>query len=221
MTPKLIALKTGLNVNTVKSLLPKIGGIKKAIRGLYKVVKQGDSTQLELFDWNFHNIILSLSPVQSVDKVDSFDFLLGRGDLSVVRGKAVYRVSTDFPLNVSSIAYVASHFALWFGRSLSDVFVSTVEFNHDFKNLRLDGVRCITVDSLVSQFKAYQKRVGLRVEHKTKVPLSVENVVDMLSSQVSHTDLHVKLSEHRLALERLSVAVGVSVDLSRRLLERV
>ena len=77
LPPKTIALRTGLNVNSVKSLLPKISGVKKVMRGLYKVVNEGDGTgsELELKDWNFHNLILTSSVVLS-DRSSSFDLVL-------------------------------------------------------------------------------------------------------------------------------------------------
>ena len=112
-------------------------------------------------------------------------------------------------MNVSSLAVVARLFSVdW-----RSVMISSVEFNHDYKNLRLDGVKSISVDSLVSQFKVYQKREGLRLEHKTKVPLSVENVVDMLSNQPNLVDLNVKLSQQREALDRLNLAMRKNSEL--------
>jgi hypothetical protein len=47
----------------------------------------------------------------------------------------------------------------------------------------------------------------LRVEHKTKVPLSAENVVDMLQGHVNMVDLNVRLSRQDEALRRL---IGVT-----------
>ena len=219
LSPKLIALRTGLNVNSVKSSLPKIAGVKKVMRGLYKVVDEGDGTSssVALSDWNFHNLILTADCVVGDDSFD-VDFGTGKLVVSLVGGRATCRLSSDYPLNVSSVALVSSYFSDLVSLS-SPVMVSTVEFNHDFKGLRLDGVSCISVDSLVSQFKAYQKRLGLRLEHKTKVPISVESVVGMLQSQVSSVDLHVKLDEQLVVLRGLSRAVDNSGLLLRRLLE--
>lgn len=41
ITPKAIALYTSINVNTIKAILPKLKGVKKIMRGYYKVVGGG------------------------------------------------------------------------------------------------------------------------------------------------------------------------------------
>lgn len=223
LNPKSIAFKTGLNVNSVKSLLPQIPGVKRVMRGLYKVVSEGDGTpsQLELKDWNFHNLILSTSGSSRPVPVGDFRWgLVNLNFVSSVSGVTL-RVATDFPLNVSSICFVAGFLSFLTGSPLSSIMVSSVEFNHDYKNLRLDGVKCISVDSLVEQFKVYQKRVGLRVEHKTKVPLSVETVVDMLRDNPNSVDLHHKLAEQRKALERLVVVTSKNSDLLFKLIDKL
>lgn len=207
LTPKIIALKTGINVNTVKSLLPKMTDIKKPFRGLYKVADEGDggvSSFADLSSWNFHNLVLSCSPSPSlVDSPTSvFDWGLVRVSFSFSSRQCTCRLSSDFPLNVSSICFVAGLFADRVGVSFGDVMVSTVEFNRDFSGLRLDGVNCISVSSLVDQFKVYQKASVLRVEHKTSVPFGVQNIVDMLS--------HAPLSSD--VLQRLCVVESLLSD---------
>jgi hypothetical protein len=224
MNPKQIALKTGLNVNTVKSILPKIKGIKKVMRGLYKVLNDGDSPRsfhVELHDWNFHNLIMSCD---GASPCFSKDFTLGLVSFSVTvsqSGHGVCRVSTDFPLNVSVISMVAHMFSDLVGVSYSKILISTVEFNKDYRNLRLDGVQSIAVDNLVEQFKVYQKQRGMRIEHKTKVPLSVDSVVDMLSNSPNSVEFNVKLNEHKVALERLTVATQRTSKLLLSLSDKV
>ena len=199
LTPKLISAKTGVNVNTVKSLLPKMAGVKKILRGLYKVVNEGDGTVVsggDLFSWNFHNLIFNCGK-----DVGCFEF-----DLSLVKlffDGVLCRVSSDYPLNVSSIVVVAKLVSLSVSVPVSDLKISSVEFNRDFKNLRLDGASSISVDNLVSQFKVYQKRRVLRVEHKTKVPIGVQTVVDMLVDSPDSVELHDKLNKQSELIGRL------------------
>jgi len=225
LNPKSISAKTGINVNTVKSILPKIKGVTKVMRGLYKVDKEGDtprSFHVELVDWNFHNLVLFFELRFWGGRVVSecFDFLLGRVDFSISKvGKVCLRLSTDWPLNVSSISLVFLLFQRLVGDFSSEFvgpsscFVSTVEFNRDYRNLRLDGVQSVSVDSLVEQFKVYQKRRGLRVEHKTKVPLSVDSIVDVLSNQPSVVDFNVKLNGYKDELRRLNLATEKNLHL--------
>ena len=213
-TPKMISVESRINANTIKGLLPIMTDVKKIRRGLYKVVKGGDvpyASSGDLLDWNFHNCMLSCQ----TKGTKPTDIML---DLKLIQihyvvsgsGRATLRVASDSPLNVSSLCSVFAVFSLLLGWpvNMGDVFITCIEFNKDYSNLRLDGIKCITVDSLVSQFKAYQKRAGLRVEHKTKVPLSVENVVDMLSSNPSSVDISTKMSELQKGLEAVAVATA-------------
>lgn len=225
VTPKLIALRTRLNVNTVKSILPKMRNITKVMRGYYKVVNGGDTPSgvlVDLFDWNFHNLILTTT-VSGVVSSHEKNYHYGLVDVHLYvspSGKATFRVSSDYPLNVSSICFVAGMFSMLTNSSFSDIMVSTVEFNRDYKNLRLDGVKSIAVDSLVEQFKVYQKSVGLRVEHKSKVPMCVDSIVDMLSNNPNSLEFHLKLNKQGEVLDRLTVAVERTSNLLFRLLDK-
>lgn len=206
VNPKTIAAETGINVNTVKTCLPKIPNLQKPMRGIYKVSQPGDGPvrQLdELTDWNFHNCILSAPCVRDSDDVV---FVWGpvKLDLRYSRDRVVLRLSSPSPLNVASLCFVAGFVERECGVPWRDVSVSSIEFNKDFSNLRLDGVRSITVGSLFDQFKAYQKSVGLRAEHKSKIPFSMENIVDMLSQNPLTVDAHVKLNALSEQLSRLT-----------------
>lgn len=220
-TPAILSRETGLNVNTIKTLLPKMENVKRVTRGWYKVAEGGDGTPVAdaLSDWNFHNLVLTGVSDQVHIPAASFDFGLGRVDVAVVAGKGTLRLSSDWPLNVSSIAFVAWVFSRIAG--VSSIMVSTVEFNRDFSNLRLDGVKSISVDSLISQFKAYQKDRGLRLEHKTKVPLSVENVVDMLAQPPLSIEANVKLALQSQRLEELTKATSQNTQILFKIIDRL
>ena len=224
MTPKLISLKTGLNVNTVKSILPKLEGVTKTMRGLYKVAKRGDTPPLvhvELTDWNFHNLILT-APLLG-DYIPSqveYDFNLVNCILSATKNKVTLRLSSDWPLNVSSICLVGGLFSEIAPINENAIMVSTIEFNHDYRNLRLDGVQSISLDNLVEQFKIYQKKRGLRIEHKTKVPMTVNNIVDMLSNNPNSIEFNVKLNEQKAQLERLTLATQTTTKLLYSLIDK-
>ena len=76
-----------------------------------------------------------------------------------------------------------------------NIIISSIEFNQDYVNLRLDGVNCITLDTLIEQFKLYQKENGLRIEHKLKIPVRLETIVDMLKNFPFAADIKQDLSE--------------------------
>ncbi len=220
LNPKAISAKTGINVGTVKSALPKMSNIKKVVRGVYKVLEEGDVPSFDLKDWNFHNCIMTVD-CRWDSCVGVYDFGLVKVDLSVSKfGKGTCRLSSDWPLNVSSLCFVAGWFSDKVGVDFGDVMLSCVEFNRDFVGLRLDGVKCISIDSLVSQFKLYQKKRGLRVEHKTKVPIMVDSIVDMLSNNPCSVDLYDKLNVQRKELSRLSAATVQNTQLMLRLVDK-
>lgn len=154
-TPKMISFATSINVNTVKSILPKIENINSFTRGWYKVVNQGDIPSISdgtLTAWNFHNLILSFP----VETVSLYKFTRDFGLIKlhfIINSKNVCtcRLSSDYPLNVSSIVMVYAYIdELFLGAklSMSDVNIKSIEFNKDYSNLKFEGVNCITLDSL-------------------------------------------------------------------------
>lgn len=234
ITPKELGRQTGLNVNTIKSILPKMENVKKVMRGLYKVLNWGDgsatSSPSDLTFWNFHNCILScpLTHYPGTIISSSYNLKLVNLEFSIsLKGRATLRLSSDYPLNVSSICMVAGFFTDQISKhspdrpSFRDITVSTIEFNRDYSNLRLDGVKCITLDNLTEQFKVYQKKLGMRIEHKTKVKFNVDNVVDMLSNNPNSLDLNVKLATQKEQLDRLTHSTSQHTKLLFKVIDRM
>jgi len=189
-TPKKLAFRTGINTNTIKSLLPEISCIRRGeLRGLYHLVaEEGDS---QIFNWNFHNCILTCNlPDYSGERIKAsynFGIINYEFEIGAESKQATLRISTDYPMNISSICSCYAFFKVLveasaeFHPELKDVAVSSIEFNKDYINLRLDGIKSISLENLIEQFKAYQKTNGLRLEHKTKLPFAVEDIVNMLT----------------------------------------
>ena len=65
--------------------------------------------------------------------------------------------------------------------SEKDITISSIEFNKDYYNLRLDGVNCVTLDSLITQYKLYQKKNKVREEFKAKIPFPFEVLKELLT----------------------------------------
>ena len=193
-SPKTIARLTGININTVKSVLQRleqrgIVKLREGLRGFYVLVeKEGHDS---VFKWNFQNCILSYElPNYSGELIDktfnlelvNYTFTIGKESK-----KATLRISTDYPLNISALCSCALLFSSLTERYSSynpeqkDILVSSIEFNKDFTNLRLDGVNSITLTNLIEQFKIYQKESCIRFEHKMTVPLKLEDVFSILS----------------------------------------
>ena len=209
-TPKMIACGTTLNVNTVKSILPKLENIKTKHRGWYKVVNKGDGTLISdgtIHSWNFHNLVLTFPVENNNNQHFNSQYGLINVDLKVNNhGICTCRLSTDHPMNLSSISMVYAYLSVFFEQDipLSKIMVRTIEFNKDYPNLRLDGVNCISLDGLYSQFKLYQKKASLRAEHKTKVHFKADDMLNMLTKSNNHLELTTQMDEQITLLRKLT-----------------
>jgi len=231
-TPKMIAVETAINVNTVKSILPKLQNIKTVTRGWYKVLNKGDGGSVscgDLSDWNFHNLMLQVQLNhfnKPVTKTYDFD-LIKINFIINNKGKCTARLSSDYPLNVSSITVVYAflrekikQFSMDYV-SMTDISVKSIEFNRDYSNLKFEGIQSITLDSLCEQFKLYQKSIGLRVEHKTKLDFKVDTMVDMLTQSPNTLDLSQKLHSTQEQLNKLTTQSVYNTQQLTKLMERM
>jgi len=208
-TPKMLACKTGINVNTIKSILPKLENIKRLAHGLYIVENRGDGTPTSdgtPHVWNFHNLVASFPVEKCKDATYLKDLKLVKLEFKVRNEVCTLRVSTDEPLNMSSIVLIHDIINATFMKelSLSEIKISTIEFNRDFEHLKLEGTNCLTLDTLYTEFKLYQKKRGLRVEHKTKVPFTAKTMVDVLTHPPNHLEVVTKLRETEAQLSKLT-----------------
>lgn len=228
-TPKMIASATSINVNSVKSILPRLQNIEKVARGWYKVANGGDtplSSSGTLQSWNFHNLVLStqLNHFKPHDNIVKFNLVKLHIHISKT-GYCTLRLSTDYPMNVSSICILFGYMCHYLKDYTSDVLtmdkimVRTVEFNKDHANLKLDGVNCITLDNLATQFKLYQKKRGLRQEHKTKVQFNTANMVDMLTGSATAIDISQRMTDTTNKLNKLTGQAIYNTALLNKLLE--
>jgi len=236
VTPKFLSEKTGINVNTIKSILPSVSGIKKTFRGFYIVESRGDTPPSistgDLTDWNFHNCILSvnLKNYKSLEIPIKIDLDLLILELTISNsGNAVCRVSTDYPLNISSICLVYGYFIEYLkgysndNIAMCDITIRTIEFNKDYANLRLDGINSISLDNFISQFKIYQKKLAVRVEHKTKLPIQATTIIDMLKNNNNSQDLDIenRLNTQLRVIERLLYSTSNNTQLLYKIVDKV
>ena len=195
-TPKTIALFSKIPHSTVRGMIKKVPGVEaiEGIRGYYRLVHENRDNHI--FSYNFHNLLLvthipnynkstvseTLSP-----ELTNFEFILGEKSKTATMRISTPKVNgTDYPINMSSVTLAYALFKELILKHtkvnvlMSDVEVRSIEFNKDYENLKLEGVNCITIESLIEQFKVYQKKDKLRVEHKLKVPLNAEELLALL-----------------------------------------
>ncbi len=210
LNPISIARYTKINVNTVKSILPKMEGVE-GIHGLYHLVEK--DTHGQIFSWNFHNLNLTC-PLDNysgerINLSDNYEFIDYRFEVGAQTKKATLHVGSEYPLNMASLTFVALFFKHTIRTHTSievsdgDIIVSCVEFNKDTLDLRLEGVNCITLDSLLTHFKLYQKENCLRKEYKTKVPFKIENLFDMLNQGKNLVETETKIENIQQNLQKI------------------
>lgn len=190
INPKTIAINTGIKQATVRGLIRNIDGVELVadIRGLYRLVDLGIHDSI--FSYNFHNLIVGvfLPNYSGNDISQTLSCELTNYAFSICKGtkQATMRISSNYPINVSSITLIFALFkelVLKYSGveiTMDDVQVSSIEFNKDFINLKLEGVNCITLSNLIEQFKIYQKELSLRIEHKIKVPMNANQLIKLL-----------------------------------------
>ena len=230
-TPKMIALATSLNVNTIKSILPKIKNIEKFTRGWYKVVNRGIAPpKFTLQDWTFHNLIMthSIKNYSGPTFYYESDLDLIKIHLSIGKdGLASLRVSSNPPINVNSIVVVQAYFGLLLkGHTAEPVtkdntWISRIEFNKDYNDIRMEGIKCITIDTLLTHFKLYQKKSCLRKEYKTKHKFTTQTMIDMLTQNPTDLNLAQKVEEQQQQLNRLVTNSYTSNQLVMKLISKL
>ncbi len=228
LPPKEIAGLTKINVNTVKTYLkgtPDI--IKSDIGDLYVVDETRDGS---IFDWNFHNCVLTYiiqdysgERVYESLKVGTISY---RFQIGAKSKKATLRIKTDHPINISAVSTAFVFFKEIINRYTGvspdekDVWISSIELNKDYKNLRLDGTKCITLKSLVSQFKLYQKKNCVRFEHKVTLPMNAEMIFDILEKNSSSLDYQIKIEKMEKEFRIISRYLIDNNKLMQKLLEK-
>lgn len=202
--PKQIGLYSNINPSTVKNLIKNMPGIVKKYgpRGVY--ILDQNYPHGEIFTWNFQNLNLRVEGIKIVKKLEKvLPFSLFK--ISIIfnpnNNKISMRLSTKHPLNISSVELVALFFVSEIknntGKNVeySDIIVSSMEFNKDFENLRIDGANCITLDSLINNFKIYNKKKGVRFEDKPKIPFPLDSLMEVLTSGVQGIEMIKEVRE--------------------------
>jgi len=228
LTPKIIACRLGLNHNTVKSRLRIMKNVRKSndIRGLYFLVEKNTHG---VFDWNFHNVVLSYQLKDyNGDRINE-TIRLGFQNLMFQIGKkskkATLHISSEPPIQMGSIllcVFILKNLIKLYSVTETenkDVWIRSIEFNKDYSNLRLDGVCCITLDSILAQYKLYQKKEGLREEYKIKVPINLPVIVSLLDNGINHCEIGYMLNQTNQSLNRVDYQIKQLSSLLRELME--
>ena len=207
--PTSLSKLTRINVNTVKSILKKLleKGLvmkKPGLRGFYSLVEENTHS---LNEWLYQNGVLvfeseEIGGVMDVVRINPLsEFIKYRFKLTRNTQKAIMHFSTDYPVNFSSIGLLVEIFIKLIEEEvkikvdLEKVYFSTIEFNKDYNNLRLDGTKCISFTSLISQYKLYQKKTALREEVKITTQVDAKILMRLLKQGAVSSNLEVRLRD--------------------------
>ena len=216
--PKQIAFILGGNQSTVRSALQKLSLEGKVITpfkdmtGLYGIVH----SETHSIDWKVQNARISYKIPPGVE----FKKITGRviptplpglnisWQTGMRSGKATCQISTKHSLNQDAFVVSVELFLkdlesiLGFRPHANDLCVSTIEFNRDSYDVRLDGISSITFNSIIDTLKLYDNGERLREEHKLKVPITLETLQRLLYGKAATVDLEYKV-------DRLQKAVNI------------
>jgi len=210
ISPSYAASILNENVNTIKSLLLRLesrGKVKKTHRGNYCLVENpGDGG---IFSWNFHNEIMICELNEYYGELNDREFCCGPLKFSFIIGSGTKKATLrrlkvdgeELPMNLVSICLEYLFFKELIKQHTnidideSRVTLSCLEFNKDYIGLRLDGPNCITLGSLLEQFKIYQKENCVRVEHKFTLPIGMESITTMLRNNSQSIDILEELRQ--------------------------
>ena len=187
LKPKEIAFLAKTNHNTTRSYLRRLKE-KDKVEQPYPQVYVAKTTHGIVEDLvRVHNLVLSVGAPGLVRGVRKFEGWFGAVKMRVVFGSRNERitgfVSCDSGMDLDKFAFAVDKFkAVVFertGAKISDGEIKpvTIEINDDKQNLRLDGVKCVTVKDLRGFLeRIYNKADGVRSEVKVK-PQSIEHIV--------------------------------------------
>lgn len=141
--------------------------------------------------------------------------------------KATLHLSAQVPINISSVSVYCNLFKLLVGKHTGldikegDIWISTIEFQRDFKGLRWDGMNAITMTNLLSQFKIYNKEQGLRKEHKVTSSITAETLLALLSSETKSIDMLNEISYIKERVRKVENSSRTSNILLGKILEKL
>lgn len=236
LSPKNISFYTKINTNTIKSILEKLeqkGIVKRNenIRGLYHLVEQ--TLHGGILDYNLQNINLTyesnkieikeeIIESNSVDNIIKFRFNIGKGTK-----KASMNISTDYSVNFSSLCIIGKLFQELVYKhcniypALEDITLATIEINKDDYSLRLDGLTCIRLNTLLAEFKIYQKENCVREEYKIKVPITFDTINKLLRNGLITTEIFCRLENQNKLITKLQNNFNELIKTYKKVLGKV
>lgn len=216
--PKYISFLTGINNNTVKSILKKLLGegiVKTSLkqRGIYELVEKSNHS---IFFYKVQNLTLTyystdLKVNQAIKEENSLSEVIKfRFEIGSKSNKVTMNVSTKYPFEVTSLCIITrlfqelTHKHTQTKPSVEDICIATTELNNDYYGIRLDGAKCIRLNTLISEFKLYQKKNFVREEYKTKTPIRFDTIQRLLRQGIVNGELYSKVDSQEKEIIKMN-----------------
>jgi hypothetical protein len=214
--PKQISFDLKKNKSTVRGICRKLfseGRIRlhKNIRGYYELVENKDHG---MFDFKFQNCFLKVKVpglCKDIPQIEEDNKII-KTITSFYKGteNVTMHISTDYCIDLPAVLVLVNDFIhlvkLYTNIEVrfDDVCISNIEFNKDFANLKLEGANCVTLTSLIAQYKIYQKPGRVREELKMTVPITAPILNELLTKTNTHVDIISKIEANSKQINELS-----------------
>lgn len=215
--PKEISSMAGLNHSTVRVYLRRLlkeGLVKQPFRGVYEsIVTKPTYVEGPPRVQDLRLRVKRAVPVKFADHVEEYGQVRIRVKWGTRRQQITGTVSCPQGLDLESLSFAVHRFKViaggWEGvlPRDSEVEVVSVELLHDYEDLRLDGLKCVTLRSFLGSLeKIYNKDPGLRAEVKVK-PDKIESIYALLRGGVTQYNLIQSSFAIDRRLEDLTAAI--------------
>lgn len=195
LTPKQISVRTRINHNTVKVYVRHLLVEKLIVQPYPGAYSYKTHPRCEEPLPRVQNLVLSTSATWLSTPTEEIEEQIGDIGLRVVFGvkrrKITCYISRDRGMDCSQVAMAVElfrlHVALRTDHTLASdrMEVHSCEFLQDYEQLRLDGVRCVTVKSFLGALeRVYNRNRGIRSEVKVQ-PQDVTSIMTLLKGGVS------------------------------------
>lgn len=189
--PKEIALFAKVNHSTTRSYLRRLKKTNEVSQPFPQVYVATTTHGIVKDSVCVHNLVFSVASPGLAKGIKKFENWFGSVKLRVVFGsrneKVTGFVSCDEGMDLDKYVFVVDKFkSVIFDRlgvkiSDGEINVVTFELNKDRKDIRLDGVKCLTVKDFTGVLeRIYNKEEGVRSEVKIAQPMSVGAIESLL-----------------------------------------
>lgn len=228
LTPKQIHVRTRINHNTVKVYVRKLlteGLISQPYPGAYSYKTHPRCGKAPP---RVQNLILSVAAPWLCNKIETITEQVGDVGIRIIFGVKRRKVTGFFSIeqgmDYTQTIMALELFRLFIAQRTDQEIdydkseVRSCEFLEDYSQLRLDGVKCVTVKSFLGDLeRVYNREHGLRSEVKVQ-PQGVNTIMTLLKGGVSSYNILQGQFLTVQKVEHLTEAVKGSNRLTSRLI---